>query len=190
VTASVDREEQLVELVDGNGQPTGTATVRAAHEPPGRLHRAFSVLLFDETGRTLLQRRAAAKTRFALRWGNACCGHPGPGVAVETAAAVRLAEELGITAVPLRPAGIYVYRAGDASTGRVEHEYDHVLLGRVPGGSAFQPDPDEIAELAWRSVDEVDAELATDPGRYAPWLAGVLAAWRAGPPEPESAGGR
>src|SRR5204862_7644009 len=57
----------LVELVDGTGTPPGTATVEQAHEWPGVLHRAFSVLLFDPAGRTLLQRRAAAKTRFALR---------------------------------------------------------------------------------------------------------------------------
>ena len=50
------------------------------------------------TGRTLLQQRAAAKTRFPLRWANACCGHPAPGEAVTVAAARRLGEELGVTA--------------------------------------------------------------------------------------------
>ena len=50
------------------------------------LHRAFSVLLFDDDGRTLLQQRAAVKSRFPSRWANTCCGHPGPGEPVVEAA--------------------------------------------------------------------------------------------------------
>ena len=76
---TVDREQLLVELVDRGGRPLGTCQVRQAHTAPGRLHRAFSVLLYDSAGRVLLQQRAAAKTRFALRWSNTCCGHPTPG---------------------------------------------------------------------------------------------------------------
>lgn len=61
------REAHLVELVDERGTAVGEATVSNAHQPPGRLHRAFSVLLVDPDGLILLQRRAPAKTRFPLR---------------------------------------------------------------------------------------------------------------------------
>ena len=61
------------------GRPIGSATVDEAHQAPGQLHRAFSVFLRDADGRVLLQQRAAAKTRFPLRWANTCCGHPAPG---------------------------------------------------------------------------------------------------------------
>jgi isopentenyl-diphosphate Delta-isomerase len=71
-----DRETHLVELVTDEGVAAGSATVTAAHAGDGQLHRAFSVLIVDDAGRLLLQRRAAVKTRFAGRWGNACCGHP------------------------------------------------------------------------------------------------------------------
>ena len=74
------REQHLVELVDdGRARRSARRTVAAAHQPPGRLHRAFSVLLVDPDGRVLLQQRAAVKTRFPLRWANSCCGHPPPG---------------------------------------------------------------------------------------------------------------
>ncbi len=91
-----------MELVDTGGGAVGAATVDEAHRAPGRLHRAFSVVLVDGDGRLLLQQRAAVKTRFALRWANACCGHPAPGEPVTDAAQRRLAEELGVTTVPLR----------------------------------------------------------------------------------------
>jgi isopentenyl-diphosphate delta-isomerase len=169
-----DRESHLVELVDDAGEAVGQATVDAAHRAPGMLHRAFSVLLADGAGRVLLQRRAAVKTRFPLRWGNACCGHPAPGQPLTEAANVRLGEELGMEPLPLAEIGVYVYRADDPATGRVEVEYDHVLLGHVDADHAVRPDPAEVAELRWVAVEEIQAGIEAKPNEYAPWLMGVL----------------
>jgi isopentenyl-diphosphate Delta-isomerase len=174
--ATVDREQLLVELVDRGGRPLGTCRVREAHAAPGRLHRAFSVLLYDDAGRVLLQQRAAAKTRFALRWSNTCCGHPAPGQDVAAAATTRLAEELGITAgqiTPLVEAGVLRYRADDAKTKRVEYEWDHVLVATLAAG-APAADPGEVREVRWASPDLLAAELAARPADFTPWLAGVL----------------
>ena len=164
----------LVELVASDGSAVGTSTVEAAHEPPGRLHRAFSVLLLDESGRLLLQRRAAVKTRFALRWANTCCGHPRPGEPVATAAARRLTEEMGVASVALSEVGVYVYRAADPDSGRVEHEYDHVLVGRLDAAAPFDYDPADVAAVEWVSTGLLRLDVELNPERYAPWLAGVL----------------
>jgi isopentenyl-diphosphate delta-isomerase len=168
----MSREEDLVELVDVAGNAVGSATVDSAHTAPGHLHRAFSVLLFDVDGQTLLQQRAAAKTRFPLRWANACCGHPAPGMGVVASAEQRLAEELGITGVTLREVGVYTYWAADSATGRVEHEYDHVVIGRVRRGLVFTPDPAEVRGVRWAAADALLGTLTSDS--YAPWLSGVL----------------
>jgi len=168
------REAHLVDLVDVSGASVGAATVDAAHTAPGRLHRAFSVFLRDPaTGRVLLQQRAAVKTRFPLRWANTCCGHPQPGEDIATAARRRLAEELGIAGAALAPVGVHTYRAEDPATGRVEYEYDHVLLGELPAGVPPLPDPAEVAGLRWVSVSALLAGLSADPDDYAPWLFGV-----------------
>lgn len=169
----VDREGLLVELVDERGEPVGSGTVAEAHAPPGRRHRAFSVVLYDRAGRTLLQRRASSKTRFPSRWSNACCGHPSPGEEVAAAAAARLSTELGLT-TPLTEVGVFAYRARDPATGLVEHEWDHVLVGMVDDQQPA-PDPDEVSEYAWVAPDRLKAELAADPDAYTPWLSGVLA---------------
>ncbi|KXK62920.1 isopentenyl-diphosphate delta-isomerase [Micromonospora rosaria] len=168
------REGHLVELVDHTGRALGKTTVSAAHQPPGQLHRAFSVLLTDAAGRVLLQRRAEVKTRFPLRWANSCCGHPEPGEAPATAANRRLGEELGVGPVDLTEVGVYVYYAEDPVTGRVEYEYDHVLRGELPADAPVRPDPAEVAELRWANPAAVAADLAADPQPYAPWLGGVL----------------
>jgi isopentenyl-diphosphate delta-isomerase len=167
---SASRELHLVELVDEAGHAVGSTTVIDAHTAPGRLHRAFSVLLFDSTDRTLLQQRAAGKTRFPLRWANTCCGHPAPGTPVVDAAARRLFEELGVAGVRLVDVGVYTYLASDKATGRVEHEYDHVLVGQVDSALELAPDPDEVASTRWVSTTSLEP---TGPS-YAPWLHGVL----------------
>jgi isopentenyl-diphosphate delta-isomerase len=169
------REAHLVELVDPNGRAIGVATVEAAHQSPGPLHRAFSVVILDDDDRVLLQQRSAEKTRFALRWANACCGHPAPGVAVEDSATIRLGEELGASPIPLKDVGVHLYQASDDATGRVEHEWDHVLLARVPvDGVALAPDPSEVAATRWAPLAEVYEQAQAEPAGYAPWLVGAL----------------
>jgi isopentenyl-diphosphate delta-isomerase len=168
------REKHLVELVDDVGIPVGETTVEDAHLPPGRLHRAFSVLLIDPDGRVLLQRRAPAKTRFPMRWANACCGHPAPGDSLTRAANRRLREEIGLGPVALTEVGVYLYYAEDKATGRVEFEYDHVLVGELDPDEPLLPDPDEVADLRWVDHDELAEDLRAAPRSYAPWLAGVL----------------
>ncbi|MBM0274164.1 isopentenyl-diphosphate Delta-isomerase [Micromonospora tarensis] len=168
------REEHLVELVDETGNAHGETTVAAAHQPPGQLHRAFSVLLVDPDGQVLLQRRAAVKTRFPLRWANSCCGHPRPGESLAEAANRRLREELGAGPVELTEVGVYAYYAEDPATGRVEFEYDHVLRGEFRPSAPLLPDPNEVAELRWADPAALEAELDLDPRSYAPWLGGVV----------------
>ncbi|MFI7547269.1 isopentenyl-diphosphate Delta-isomerase [Actinoplanes sp. NPDC049599] len=170
---TTSREAHLVELVDTDGTPAGAATVGDAHRAPGQLHRAFSVFLRDPAGRVLLQQRAAVKTRFPLRWANTCCGHPLPGETPAAAANRRLVEEIGVGDVELTEAGVYSYYAEDPTTGLVEYEYDHVLLGEVAADARLLVDPDEVADVRWVSVDELNAGLREDLRSYAPWLPGV-----------------
>jgi isopentenyl-diphosphate delta-isomerase len=169
------RESRPVELVDRTGRPLGVRTVEEAHQAPGRLHRAFSVVLTDDCGRILLQRRSAAKTRFASLWANACCGHPSPEQSVPDAANQRIREELGLGPVTLADAGVYLYYAEDPIAGRVEFEYDHVLVGRVPSDVSLAPDPNEVAELRWLNRHQLENSLGASPESYAPWLGGVIA---------------
>ncbi|MEV6774577.1 isopentenyl-diphosphate Delta-isomerase [Nocardia sp. NPDC051030] len=173
-TPAVDRETLLVELVDERGRASGSLPVAAAHTAPGQLHRAFSVLLFDADGLVLLQQRAAVKTRFPLLWTNTCCGHPAPGQSVAEAAGIRLTEELGISA-ELTEIGTFTYQAADPATGRVEYEFDHVLIGHLVG-VAPQPDPDEVADIDWVDPETLAEKVAAEPARYTPWLGGVLTA--------------
>jgi isopentenyl-diphosphate delta-isomerase len=167
-------ERTVVELVDPAGAPIGVCSVAEAHTPPGRLHRAFSVLLLDGDGRVLLQRRALSKNRFAGRWANTCCSHPAPGEDLVESARRRLDEEMGlqVDAGSLSELGRFNYRAADPESGTVENEFDHVLVGRHDA----DPVPLESEVDSWRWVEpaRLRAELATTPELFSPWLGGVL----------------
>jgi isopentenyl-diphosphate Delta-isomerase len=164
----------LLELVDENGRTTGTAEKLSAHAPPGRLHRAFSVFLFDDAGRLLLQRRALGKYHSPGVWSNTCCGHPYPGEPPFAAAARRVGEELGTSPYLMREAGTVRYHHPDPSSGLVEREYNHLFAGLVRGG--LRPDAEEISETAFVTP----AELAKrhEQGTFSAWFMTVLDAAR------------
>jgi isopentenyl-diphosphate delta-isomerase len=161
--------QELVVLVDDADREIGTAEKLAVHRD-GRLHRAFSVFLEDNRGRLLLQRRAPGKYHSAGLWSNACCGHPRPGEPTASAARRRLREEMGV-APALEPVFRFTYRA-ELDNALVEHELDHVLVGRFEGEP--QPDPNEVAEWRWVAVSEVLADLQGHPERYTAWLRPAL----------------
>ncbi len=162
-----------MQLLSDDGTPAGVMAKRAAHEGPGYLHRGFSVFLFDETGRVLLQRRAASKYHFAGRWSNACCGHPLEPAGVEASAAKRVSFELGIEAV-LEVVGSFRYTAVDEASGLVEREDDTVLVGYVRSDAALAPNPAEVWETKFIAILDLEQELRTAPDESTPWLARAL----------------
>jgi isopentenyl-diphosphate Delta-isomerase len=162
----------MLELVDENGRTTGTAEKLSAHIAPGRLHRAFSVFLFDDAGRLLLQRRALGKYHSPGVWSNTCCGHPYPGEQPFVAAARRTAEELGVAPALLREAGTVRYNHPDPESGLVEQEWNHLFVGLV--GQELRPDPDEVGETSF--VTPVDLEELRETGAFSAWFPTVLEA--------------
>ena len=162
--------EELVVLVDENDRAIGSAPKLEVHER-GLLHRAVSLLLRDDTGRFLLQRRASDKYHSGGLWSNTCCGHPRPGESNESAALRRVRAEMGILEVKIRSVSAFLYRA-TVGNGLVEHEVDHVLVGEWSGEP--NPDPSEVSEWRWVSESALQADLASNPDRYTPWLANVL----------------
>ena len=96
-------------LVDETDKAIGSDTKKNCHLNAnigaGKLHRAFSVFLFDSEGRLLLQQRSQAKITFPGCFTNTCCSHPlyrkeeleeEECRGVRTAARRKLEHELGI----------------------------------------------------------------------------------------------
>ena len=167
--------EERVVVVDESDQAVGCVEKLLAHRT-GLLHRAFSVVIRNQRGEMLLQRRALSKYHSGGLWSNACCGHPRLGEGTAAAGERRLHEELGLSCT-LSEAGSFVYTAnlGDSL---VEHEYDHVLLGDTDAN----PIPDPLEAMAWRWINgrDLTREMSINPSHFTAWLPMVLAVVREG----------
>jgi isopentenyl-diphosphate delta-isomerase len=158
-------KEESVILVNENDETLGQMEKMEVHRK-GLLHRAFSIFIFDEAGKMLLQQRAAVKYHGALLWTNTCCSHPFPGEEVKQAAFRRLKEEMGFKA-PLRHLFSFTYRA-EVENGLIEHELDHVFAG-IYEGKIF-PDPTEVADFRYESMDSLEKEMLDEPEKFTTWF--------------------
>ena len=68
-------EENCI-VVDDDDNIIGKDSKVNCHLKKGKLHRAFSVLLFNSEDKLLIQQRADEKITFPSIWANSCCSHP------------------------------------------------------------------------------------------------------------------
>jgi isopentenyl-diphosphate delta-isomerase len=160
--------EEVV-LVDENDRPIGRGEKIETHLNP-KLHRAFSVFVFDSSERLLLQKRAKAKYHSGGLWSNTCCSHPRPGEATESAAHRRLIEELGFDCEINKVFDLVYYAELDNNF--FEYEYDHVFVGRYDGSPA--PDAGEVEDWKWVEVQALVEDLRDNPHVYSYWLRASL----------------
>lgn len=132
----------------------------------GLRHPAISVFVMDGA-RTLLQCRAGSKYHTPGLWTNACCTHPHWGEEPDVCAARRLDEELGITGLPLAHRAQIEYRA-DVGGGLTEHELVDVYVAH--GRPQPIPNPEEVSDTRWITLDALRAETEAVPERFTPWL--------------------
>ena len=156
--------EEII-LVDENDNQIGTEEKQKAHIE-GKMHRAFSVYIFNSKGELLIQQRAKTKYHSAGLWANTCCSHPRPGEDTEEAAHRRLKEELGIDTA-LKKEMEFVYKV-KFDNGLTENEYLHVLTGKAD--VAPIPNPHEVEDWKWVSIDNLRKDIKENPGKYAYWL--------------------
>ncbi len=135
-----------------------------------QLHRAFSLFLYDpETNSLLLQKRAVGKYHSGGLWANACCSHPRKGETLEAAVPRRAMQELGITVGPIQELGDFRYFKDFGKL--AEHELDHVFLSTASSRDLqLLPDPEEIAELRWISLPELETEMLEYPEHFSAWF--------------------
>ena len=154
-------------LVDDADREIGHLERAKCHAGSGVLHRAFSLLIFNDSGELLLQQRSARKRLWPLYWSNSCCSHPRRAESIETAIHRRLKEELGLTC-PLHFLFKFQYQAQFDAVG-AERELCSVYIGRCNGRVTV-----DAAEIhAWRWVDTatLEAELAgPEAARFTPWF--------------------
>jgi isopentenyl-diphosphate Delta-isomerase len=158
--------------VDGALRPVDKLEVHRR----GLRHPAISVFVMDGP-RTLIQRRALGKYHTPGLWANACCTHPHWGEDTAACAERRLREELGIDGLALAPRDSVEYRA-EVGPGLVEHEVVSLFTAEAPHAMRLAPDPDEVMDVRWITIDALRQQIARRPEAFTPWLQIYLAEHR------------
>jgi len=157
-------KEDKVILVDKKDKKTGTEYKLEAHKK-GLLHRAFSIFVFNLKGNLLLQKRSSKKYHSGGLWTNTCCSHPRPGETILSAAHRRLKEEMGFNC-KLTEVFSFVYKA--ELNDLIEHEFDHVLIGKFSGKTKFNKK--EVEDIKWISPKELKIDIKNNPNNYSYWV--------------------
>ena len=157
-------------LVNEHDQEIGTEEKIIAHQK-GLLHRAFSIFVFNEKHKLLLQKRAAHKYHTGNLWANTCCSHPRPGEKIEEAIHRRLQEEMGFDC-PLTYAFSFVYKVRFEKDNLFEHEYDHVFVGHYDKNPTINKE--EVSDYAWVPFDQVFRDVKKHPEKFAYWFKIIL----------------
>lgn len=158
-------DEKLI-VVDEDDNVLGYKTKSECHEGKGILHRAFSIFIFNDENRLLIQKRSNSKQLWPLYWSNSCCSHPRKGETVEEASYRRLKEELGIE-TPLTFLFKFQYAAQYDEVGS-EREMCSVLIGR--SNNSISANKNEIAEWKYIERENLDKDMKENPANYTPWF--------------------
>ncbi|WP_206663715.1 isopentenyl-diphosphate Delta-isomerase [Pelotomaculum schinkii] len=157
--------KEYVILVDENDNSVGIAEKIDAHKNP-KLHRAFSIFIFNSKGKLLIQQRAENKYHCPGMWANTCCSHPRPGESLEKAAHRRLQEEMGFDTKMVKSFA-FIYKA-QFDNGLTEEEYDHIFVGKWDGTPKINVT--EVADYKWISEDILREDIKKNPAIYTPWF--------------------
>lgn len=155
-------------IVDYNDKQIDKASKELAHSK-GLLHRAFSIYIINENKKVLLQKRNSNKYHSGGLWSNTCCSHPTSNCNLLEFASERLFQEIGIKS-NLKDIGQFIYRY-KFDNGLIEYEYDHILFGKVAETNInIKPNLDEVADLSWYSIEDVENALITEPESFTAWF--------------------
>ncbi|ODV78396.1 Isopentenyldiphosphate isomerase [Suhomyces tanzawaensis NRRL Y-17324] len=195
--------DELCIVLDNDDRPVGAGTKKTCHLlsniNEGLLHRAFSVFLFNEDGKLLLQQRADEKITFPAMWTNTCCSHPlcvpselgvsgEPGSTddinslanavqgAKVAAQRKLEHELGIPAgdAPLADftylTRIHYKSASADSKQWGEHEIDYILILKTKNDITIDANYNEVKDYKYVTAEELNTMFTDDSLVFTPWF--------------------
>jgi len=160
--------EEYVILVDENDNPIGKEEKVKCHLPNGKLHRAFTALIFNNEGKLLLTKRSEGKMLWPNDWDGTVASHPRESETYVSSAERRMPEEIGIDC-KVSYVNKFEYHVPYKDIGS-ENEICGTLIGAIDSFDKSSLIKDEISEIKWISPDELKNELEQNRDAYCPWM--------------------
>ena len=152
--------DEIFDVVDRRDRVIGQASRHVVHTG-GLRHRAVHVLIFNDRGELLVQKRAMTKDTAPGCFDSSASGHLGAGEDYTVAAVREVREELGLS-LPADALRKCFKIAACAATGQ---EFVWVYTGRST--APVTPNPDEVELVVALSRAQIKALLAEQPATCA-----------------------
>lgn len=151
-------DEEQFDVVDADDRVIDRQPRSLVHAQRLR-HRAAHVLVYDDTGRLYVQRRAWTKECSPGRWDSSAAGHVASGEDYASAARREVEEELGI---PVEATLTPMFKiAASADTGE-----EFVWVYSTVTSRSVSPDPVEIIDGRWCTPAEIGEWLTRSPTAF------------------------
>lgn len=161
---------EYIILVNKDDEILGTEEKNKCHLPIGKLHRAFTICLFNDDGKLLLTKRSYLKMLWPNCWDGTVASHPRHSESYITAAERRVTEEISISC-KLEYLLKFEYHVLYDDVGS-ENEICGVLIGNINKCTNYNKN--EISKIKWSGSDELNQELRKNIRNYCPWMITAL----------------
>lgn len=143
---------ELLDVVDENGNCTGQILDRKKIHERNLLHWEVAILVVNDLGQTLLQKRSVNKKSNPNKWG-ACSGHVDAGENPVNAAIRELDEELGLKC---QIDDLHVLKEKEVNmntSNSAIRNYYYIFSNKKEDEFIIQSE--ELSEVKWYSIDEI-----------------------------------
>lgn len=155
-------DNEMVDILDENGNPTGEVKLKREAHDKGLWHRAVHVWIYTFKGKILLQKRAKQKTYLPGLMDVSVGGHVSAGESFEEAAVKEIGEELGIKANASELKKIETKKIAHdiPETGIFNHEIIQVYLLRLDKKlKDFKLQKEEVESIRLISLEKFESEI-------------------------------
>jgi len=108
----------------------------------------------------LIHRRTLTKEEFPGVWTSSCSGHVSAGETYDETAPRELWEELKVPAKSLQK--LQKFAACESTS------WEFTTLYRTTATEEPEPDHEEIAEIRWLAIPDIDAWVTAEPEQFSP----------------------
>lgn len=144
-------QEELLEVVNEEGQTINVLPRSVIHGNPSLMHRVTHVLVFNKDEALLLQKRSMNKDVAPGKWDTSVGGHVNAGETIKEAVRREMEEELGMTSCDLK--FLYSYIHSNPYETELVYTYSCIHAG------AIKFDQVEIDEVRFWGIDEIRENL-------------------------------
>ena len=143
---STDDQTEIFDVVDLDDQVIGRATRKECNSDPDLIHRAVFVLIYNDKGQLLWQKRSETKDTNPGRWVTSASGHVDVGEGYKETAVREVREELGVD-VDVEFLGKFLFH--------YTNETEYSAIFRAHSNGPFDFNREEISEIRFMTIGEI-----------------------------------